>query len=85
MNRKELKNKDSIILPNFNSSEFILSTINSVKNQSYKNWKLIIVDDCSDNKTKKILKKFENYKKINIICLKKNRGAAYCRNLAIKK
>ena len=85
MNRKEHKNKVSIILPNFNSSEFILSTINSVKNQSYKNWNLIIVDDCSDNKTKKILKKFENYKKIKIIWLKKNRGAAYCRNLAIKK
>jgi teichuronic acid biosynthesis glycosyltransferase TuaG len=47
----------SIILPNFNSSNYILNTIKSIKNQSYKNWKLIIVDDCSDKKTLDILKK----------------------------
>jgi len=85
MVQKELKNKVSIILPNFNSAEYILSTINSVKNQSYKNWDLIIVDDCSNEKTKKILKTFSNYKKIKVFWLKKNRGAAYCRNLAIEK
>jgi len=85
MNQRERKNKVSIILPNFNSSEFILSTINSVQNQSYKNWNLIIIDDCSDVKTKTILKKFENNKKIKIVWLKKNKGTAYCRNLAIKK
>ena len=85
MGQKEYKNKVSIILPNFNSSEFILSTIKSIKNQTYTNWKLIIIDDCSNAKTKKILKKFNNNKKIKIFWLKKNRGAAYCRNLAIKK
>ena len=57
----------------------------SVLNQSYKNWQLIIVDDCSDNKTKKILKNFLKIKKIKIFWMKKNRGAAYCRNYAIKK
>ena len=85
MVQRELKNKVSIILPNYNSEKFILSTINSIKNQSYKNWDLIIVDDCSNSKTKKILNKFNKNKKINIIWLKENKGAAYCRNLAIKK
>jgi len=85
MVQKEFKNKVSIILPNFNSSEFVLSTINSIKNQTYRNWNLIIIDDCSNKKTKKILKKFIYDKKIKILWLKKNRGAAYCRNLAIKK
>ena len=74
MVQKELKNKVSIILPNFNSAEYILSTINSVKNQSYKNWDLIIVDDCSNEKTKKILKTFSNYKKIKVFWLKKTEG-----------
>ncbi len=85
MSQKEFKNKVSIILPNFNSAEYISSAIKSVINQSYKNWNLIIVDDCSNLKTKNILKKFKNNKKIRFFWLKKNRGAGYCRNLAMRK
>ena len=44
--KKELK--VSIILPNYNSSKTIKETIQSVLNQTYKNWELIIVDDNSD-------------------------------------
>ena len=79
-----MKNQVSIILPNYNSSQTIMATVNSVVKQSYNNWELIIVDDCSNRKTRKILTKFKN-KKIKIFYLKKNRGAAYCRNLGIKK
>ena len=79
-----MKNQVSIILPNYNSSQTITATVNSVVKQSYNNWELIIVDDCSNRKTRKILTKFKN-KKIKIFYLKKNRGAAYCRNLGIKK
>ncbi len=75
----------SIILPNYNSSKFIDNTIKSILNQSFTNWKLIIIDDCSNERTKKILKKYLTYKKIKIFWLKKNRGAGYCRNFAIKK
>tara|TARA_B100001057_G_scaffold71463_1_gene65720 strand:+ start:4969 stop:5727 length:759 start_codon:yes stop_codon:yes gene_type:complete len=74
-----------IILPNFNSSAYLEQTINSIFKQNYKFWKLIIVDDASDIGTKKILKKYSKYKKIKIFWLKKNRGAGFCRNLAIKK
>lgn len=81
--KKELK--VSIILPNYNSSKTIVDTINSILLQTYKNWELIIVDDCSDKKTKNILSKYKNIKKIKIFYLKKNKGTAYCRNLAIKK
>ena len=45
------KTKVDIILPNFNSSDYIKETIESVINQTYTNWNLIIVDDCSDKKT----------------------------------
>ena len=82
--RKIIKNID-IILPNYNSALYIEDTIKSVINQTYKNWKLIIVDDCSDKNTKLILKKFSKHKKIKIIWLNKNKGAGYCRNLAIQK
>ena len=51
-NKKE--NKIDIILPNFNSSGYIKETIKSIIDQTFKNWKLIIVDDCSDKKNKDI-------------------------------
>jgi teichuronic acid biosynthesis glycosyltransferase TuaG len=79
------KTEVSIILPNFNSSEFLEKTLNSVLNQTYKHWRLIIVDDCSNLKTIQILKKYEFHKKIKIYYLKKNMGAGFCRNYAIDK
>ncbi len=79
------KTKVDIILPNFNSSDYIKKTIKSVINQTYTNWNLIIVDDCSDKKTINILKKYSKNKKFKIFWLKKNRGAGYCRNYAIKR
>ena len=74
-----------IILPNYNSFEFIDKTIQSILNQNFINWRLIIIDDFSNTKTRKKVKKYEKLKKIKIFWLKKNRGAAYCRNFAINK
>ena len=78
------KTEVDIILPNYNSSEFIEQTIDSVIGQTHKNWNLIIVDDCSDEKTKKILNKYSQNKDIQIVFLDKNKGAAFCRNHALE-
>ena len=83
--KKKKKKTVDIILPNYNSVAFIEETIKSVISQTYKNWKLIIVDDCSNKQTVKTLKKFSKNKKIKIFRLKKNFGAGYCRNFALKK
>ena len=64
INKQKKEHKVSIILPNYNSSQTIVATINSVLRQTYKNWELVIVDDCSDAKTKNILLKYRNKKKI---------------------
>ena len=56
------KSKIDIILPNFNSSKYIKSTLKSIINQTYKKWNLVIVDDASDEKTKKILKRYSKNK-----------------------
>ena len=41
----------SIIMPSWNTERFIAETIQSVIDQTYTNWELIIVDDCSSDNT----------------------------------
>ena len=77
--------KVEIVLPNYNSAPYLEETINSIINQTFENWNLTIVDGNSNDKTQKILRKYINHKKINIIFLKKNKKAGFCRNLAIRK
>ena len=73
-----------IILPNYNSAPYLSRTIDSIIDQTFKNWKLIIVDDSSNIETKKKLKEYESNPNINIIWLGKNKKAGFCRNLAIR-
>ena len=79
------KTEVDIILPNYNSKDFIEKTILSILNQTYTKWKLIIIDDSSDVETRKKILKFKKFKKVKIFFLKRNRGAGYCRNFGIKK
>ena len=74
----------SIIMPSYNTGKFIKETINSVISQTYSNWELIIVDDCSTDNTDEILK---NINDDRIIYLKneKNSGAAVSRNKALRE
>lgn len=75
----------SIIMPYFKSEIYISKVINCVKNQSYKNWELIIIDDENSKKSKKILKSYKNNKKIKIYHNKKRLGAGRSRNIGIEK
>ena len=56
-----LKNLVDVIVPVYNSEKFILKTINSIINQNYTNWRVIIIDDGSTDKTVDLLNNF--YKK----------------------
>ena len=49
----------SIILPVYNSEKYIKNTINSVLNQTYKDWELIIIDDASTDNSLKIINEFK--------------------------
>lgn len=76
----------SIITPTYNSENFIKSTIDSVLNQSYKNWEMLIVDDFSSDRTNDIIKKFvHDDDRFMHIKLKENSGAAVARNIALER
>lgn len=75
----------SIVTPTYNCSKYIEKTIKSVINQTYKNWEMIIVDDCSTDNTEKIVRKYQQqYPNIIYKILDKNSGAAVARNTALK-
>lgn len=60
-------------------------TIESVLNQTYTNWEMIIIDDCSTDKSKQIVKQYiERDKRIRLIALNENSGAAVARNKGIE-
>jgi teichuronic acid biosynthesis glycosyltransferase TuaG len=72
----------SIITPCYNSNGFISETIDSVINQSYKNWELLIIDDCSTDNSVEIIQKYlEKDSRIKLFINNKNSGAAVSRNL----
>lgn len=73
----------SIITPTYNCASFIGETIKSVLQQTYVNWEMIIVDDCSQDNTKEIVEAFEE-ERICYYCLEKNSGAAVARTRAME-
>jgi teichuronic acid biosynthesis glycosyltransferase TuaG len=74
----------SIITPSYNSSRFVADTVQSVLIQTYTNWELLIVDDCSkDNSVEVISSWVERDERIKFFPLQKNVGAASARNVAI--
>ena len=76
--------KISIITPSYNSEEFIAETIECVINQSYKNWEMIIVDDCSTDKTQEVISQYvEKDNRVKLIINETNSGPAISRNKAI--
>ncbi|MCL1049588.1 glycosyltransferase family 2 protein [Shewanella abyssi] len=76
----------SIIMPAYNSSEFICESIDSVLSQTYMNWELIITDDFSTDGTQNII---ENYarkdNRIKFHFQDANLGAGAARNKSIRK
>lgn len=76
----------SIIMPVYNCEKYLKQTIESVKNQTYSNWELIIVDDASTDNSLKIIQ--ENTQdctqKVTIIQQSKNQGVAIARNTGLE-
>ena len=74
----------SIITPTYNSEKFISATIQSIQNQSYSFWELLIIDDGSTDKTTEIISQFSKTdSRIKTILLEQNQGTGIARNTGV--
>lgn len=75
----------TVIVPAYNAEKTINRCLNSIINQTYKDLKLVVVDDCSTDSTPQILKKFASeHKNVEILTNKKNMELGYTRNRALR-
>lgn len=75
----------SIITPLYNCSDYLEQTIQSVLSQTYQDWEMIMVDDCSTDNSLEIAQKYAAQdSRIKVFQLEKNSGAAVARNTAIE-
>ena len=79
-----MKDLVSIVMPSYNTAGFIEESIKSVLAQTYDDWELIIVDDCSTDNTDEVVSFFED-PRIRYIKNEKNSGAAVSRNRALSE
>lgn len=80
-----IENLVSVITPVYNSENYIEKTISSVLNQTYKNLEIILVDDCSTDRSKEVIKDIEkNDTRVKYVRLEKNSGAAVARNKGLE-
>lgn len=86
MNDKSNSTMVSIIVPVYNAEKFITDTVKTVIDQTYENWELLLVDDCSADKSLKIIKEYQQKdKRIKLFSNSKNSGAAVSRNKGIEE
>lgn len=74
----------SIIMPSYQTAAFLEETVNSVLAQTYENWELIIVDDCSTDATDDVIARFSDAR-IRYYKNETNSGAANSRNRALRE
>ncbi|CAD0006550.1 glycosyltransferase family 2 protein [Flavobacterium chungangense] len=76
----------SIITPTYNAEKYIRETLQSVLNQSYQNWEMILADDASTDHTIYIIEEFaQKDSRIKLYKLPENRGNGFARNTALEK
>lgn len=81
-----MDNKISIITPVYNCEKLIGNTIETVIAQTYTNWEMLLVDDCSTDNSKKIIEEYiQKDNRIKYFKLEQNSGAAVARNYALEK
>ena len=65
----------SVVVASYNNSQYLNEMIESVIQQSWSNWELVIAEDCSTDGSLEVLKKWTNHDRVNLIVHEKNKGA----------
>lgn len=73
----------SVIMPVYNAEKYLGKTIESILNQTFEDFELVVVDDCSTDNTIKILREYQDAR-IKTYLNKMNKGVAFSRNRAIQ-
>ncbi len=73
------KKRFSIIIPAYNVHEYVEKAINSVLEQDFKNYELIVVNDASTDNTAEVVKKYEEkFDNVKLISHKDNKASRWC-------
>lgn len=73
----------SVVIPTYNCGKYLIRTIESIFNQTYRNFEIIVVDDGSTDNTEKILEKYNGNRQFRYI-YQENRGISAARNAGIR-
>lgn len=84
MKKKYQNEKVSVIIPIYNAEKYITSTINSILGQTYRDFEIIVIDDCSTDSSKECVKRLcESHPNIIYRLQEKNAGVAVARNMGL--
>ncbi|MNK13363.1 putative teichuronic acid biosynthesis glycosyltransferase TuaG [compost metagenome] len=76
----------TIITPCYNSADFVRLTVNSVLEQTYTNWELIVIDDKSKDDTCEVIEQYaQQHSNIRLIKLEQNAGVSNARNVGLEE
>lgn len=76
----------SVVMPAYQAEKYLGATIESIQKQSFENWELLVIDDCSKDKTLEIARSYEEKDgRIHVIHREQNQGVSEARNLGITK
>ena len=75
----------SVIMPLYNCEAFVGEAVRSVISQTYENWELIVVDDCSTDGSLDVVAGYLDDRRIRVVRHQENRGASRARNTALRR
>lgn len=74
----------SVLIANYNNGCYLQHTIDSVLRQTYSNWEIVLVDDCSTDDSAEIYKRLETIPQIRVFQNEKNYGAGYAKRRCVE-
>lgn len=73
----------TVVIPTYNRAKYLPRSIRSVQRQTFKNWDLLIIDDGSTDRTRKVVNRFLSDPRIRYVRLSSNKGVSYSLNHAL--